>query len=57
MSGYIEVGYVIVLGSLGSYAASLVTRERTARRRLAPPPDGSMTDAPPEPGPSGREVP
>ena len=37
MSGYVEVGYVIVLGSLGSYAVSLVTRERAARRRLPKP--------------------
>jgi hypothetical protein len=37
VSGYIEAGYVVALGSLGTYALSLVTRERAARRRLPPP--------------------
>ena len=35
MSGYIEAGYVIVLGSLAVYASSLLTRERAARRRVS----------------------
>jgi hypothetical protein len=35
MSGYVEAGYLIVLGSLSSYAVSLVARERAARRRLS----------------------
>jgi hypothetical protein len=34
VSGYIEAGYVVALGSLATYAISLVTRERAARRRL-----------------------
>lgn len=34
LSGYIEAGYVIVLGSLALYSASVVTRERAARRRV-----------------------
>ncbi len=34
MSGYVEAGYMIVLGSLGAYALSLVARERAAKRRL-----------------------
>jgi len=34
MSGYVEVGYVVVLGSIAGYALSLVSRERAARRRL-----------------------
>jgi hypothetical protein len=38
MSGYIEAGYVIALGSLGSYALSLLRRERAARRGLPHPP-------------------
>jgi hypothetical protein len=38
MSGYVEAGYLIAIGSLGSYAVSLVSRERAARRRLPPAP-------------------
>jgi hypothetical protein len=38
VSGYIEAGYVVALGSLAAYALSLVTRERAARRRLPPVP-------------------
>lgn len=34
MSGYVEAGYTVVLVSLGTYAVSLVVRERAARRRL-----------------------
>jgi hypothetical protein len=51
VSGYIEAGYIVALGSLGGYALSLVTRERAARSRL-PPPEA-------EPGPvasEGRET-
>jgi hypothetical protein len=36
MSGYVQVGYVVGLGTLAVYAVSLVTRERAARRRLEP---------------------
>lgn len=36
MSGYIEAGYVVVLATLGTYSASMVVRERAARRRLGP---------------------
>ena len=48
MSGYIEAGYLVALGTLGTYAVSLVTRERAARHRIPP--------APAEPGsdPSGE---
>ncbi|HUY29763.1 MAG TPA: hypothetical protein VMV02_02060 [Acidimicrobiales bacterium] len=35
MSGYVEAGYVIGLGTLAGYASLLVARERAARRRLA----------------------
>jgi hypothetical protein len=49
MSGYVEVGYVVVLGSIAGYAVSLVSRERAARRRLAAPPP---TDAPADGGPA-----
>ncbi len=34
MSGYVEAGYVIVLGSISAYAVSLVAREKAAQRRL-----------------------
>ncbi|HUZ21216.1 MAG TPA: hypothetical protein VMU75_11665 [Acidimicrobiales bacterium] len=44
MSGYIEAGYIVTLGALGVYAASLVGRERSARRRLpAPRPRATST--------------
>jgi hypothetical protein len=33
MSGYIEAGYAIVLGSLALYGTTLLARERSARRR------------------------
>lgn len=34
MSGYVEAGYVVILGTLSVYSVSLVTRERAARRRV-----------------------
>jgi hypothetical protein len=37
MSGYVEAGYIVCLGSLGTYAISLVVRERAARRRAGRP--------------------
>jgi len=37
MSRYIEAGYLIALGSLSAYAASIVARERAARSRLTRP--------------------
>ena len=33
MNGYVEAGYVVILGTLGTYSVSLVARERAARRR------------------------
>jgi hypothetical protein len=33
MNGYVAGGYVVVLGSLGLYAATLVARLRRARNR------------------------
>ena len=36
MNGYVEAGYVVVLGTLSSYAATLAVRERAARMRLGP---------------------
>jgi hypothetical protein len=49
VSGYIEAGYVVALGSLATYAVSLVTRERAARHRLPP--------APVEPQPTSSRAP
>jgi hypothetical protein len=37
VSGYVEAGYVIGLGTLALYGASIVGRERAARRRLKRP--------------------
>jgi hypothetical protein len=34
MNGYVEAGYVVVLGTLGTYGVALAARERVARRRL-----------------------
>ena len=34
MNGYVEAGYVVVLGTLGTYSVSLLARERAARRRV-----------------------
>jgi len=34
MSGYVEAGYVVVLGTLGTYGITLMVRERAARRRV-----------------------
>jgi hypothetical protein len=34
MNGYVEAGYLVVLGTLGTYGATLVARERAARRRV-----------------------
>jgi uncharacterized membrane protein len=60
VSGYVEAGYTVILGSLALYGASLVARERAARRRLGRL-DGGATTAPggpvrisgPDPAPSG----
>jgi hypothetical protein len=34
MNGYVEAGYIVVLGTLGIYGVALLTRERAARRRV-----------------------
>ncbi len=34
MNGYVEAGYVVILGTLGGYSVTLVARERAARRRV-----------------------
>lgn len=35
MNGYVEAGYVVVLGTLGTYGSALIAHERAARRRVA----------------------
>jgi hypothetical protein len=34
VSGYVEAGYAVVLGTLALYSGSLLRRERRLRRRL-----------------------
>jgi hypothetical protein len=34
VNGYVEAGYIVVLGTLSSYGVALVARERAARRRV-----------------------
>lgn len=48
MSGYIEAGYTVVLGTLAVYAATLLRRERLARARLGPRPPVPEAEADPE---------
>jgi hypothetical protein len=55
VSGYIEAGYVVALGSLAIYALSLVTREHASRQRLPPAaPRESASGAPSVPDSSGE---
>ncbi|MGO9560670.1 MAG: hypothetical protein ACLPQS_11990 [Acidimicrobiales bacterium] len=35
MSGYIELGYTVVLATLATYSVSVIVREKAARRRLS----------------------
>jgi hypothetical protein len=37
MNGYVEAGYAVILGTLGTYSVSLIARERSARRRVGGP--------------------
>ncbi len=48
MNGYVEAGYVVILGTLGGYSVSLVARERAARRRVGGKPAADR-DAPAAP--------
>ena len=34
MNGYVEAGYIVVLGTLGTYGFTLAVRERATRRRV-----------------------
>jgi hypothetical protein len=43
MNGYVEAGYVVILGTLGTYSVTLVARERAARRRASGPTRGSSS--------------
>jgi hypothetical protein len=60
MNGYVEAGYVVVLGTLGTYGVTLVARERSARRRVGAGSNkarnaaGSGTSAPAGSGTSAR---
>lgn len=51
MSGYVEAGYAVVFGTVAAYAATLVVRERAARRRLRTSPGL----APAQPGSASAE--
>jgi hypothetical protein len=49
MNGYVEAGYVVVLGPLSLYGVTLVARERAARRRVGAAPSGVRTGVPTAP--------
>jgi len=42
MNGYVEAGYAVILGSLGTYSVSLIARERAARRRVGAAPGNAV---------------
>lgn len=50
MSGYVEAGYAVILVTLGSYSASLVARDKAARRRLPGAARDRTEKSPPGPG-------
>jgi hypothetical protein len=59
MNGYVEAGYVVILGTLGGYSVSLVARERAARRRVGGKPAADRVagrDAPATPAITPRPV-
>ncbi len=49
MNGYVESGYIVCLGALGTYATSLVLRERSLRAALRKGVEPELGDRP-EPG-------
>ena len=53
MNGYVEAGYVVVLGTLSAYSATLVVRERAARMRLGSVSRAAATKAPARGTPGG----
>ena len=63
MNPYVEAGYAVILGTLGTYSVSLVARERAARRRLgagssapgAGTPTKTRGSSPESAGAAGRE--
>ncbi len=44
VNGYVESGYIVALASLGAYGASLVARQRAARRRLPVAPEAERVE-------------
>lgn len=48
MSGYVEAGYIVVLGSLAAYSVRLLRRRRVLERKISPVPG---PPAPPAPDP------
>jgi len=60
MNGYVEAGYVVILGTLGGYSVSLLARERAARRRVGGKPAAARAAAdrvaPPAPAVTRRPV-
>ena len=47
MNGYVEAGYLVIFGSLGTYGVALLGRERAARRRVLGPAGAGSTSARP----------
>ena len=45
MNGYVEAGYLVIFGSLGTYGVALLGRERAARRRVLGPAGAGSTGA------------
>ena len=45
MNGYVEAGYLVIFGSLGTYGVALLGRERAARRRVLGPAAAASTGA------------
>ncbi len=43
MNGYVEAGYLVIFGSLGTYGVALLGRERAARRRVLGPAGADTT--------------
>jgi len=45
VNGYVEAGYLVIFGSLGTYGVALLGRERAARRRVLGPAGAGSTGA------------
>jgi hypothetical protein len=57
MNGYVEAGYVVVLGTLSVYGVTLITRERAARRRVGAAPGVVRTGVRSAPQATGGDAP